>query len=180
MGIIFSEETKKKMSENNARKGKPGTMLGKKMGPSWNKNIPHSEEHKEKLRKAWEKRKVEKPHTEATRKKMSESMKRACATEETINKRKLALTKRLLIICPHCGVQNYNKGSMVVSHFDNCRKNPNFDHEAAAIKKKETRIKRDFALTLRPLLTCPRCKHKGYNKGNMVMNHFNNCKYVLS
>jgi len=55
-GMKHSYETKRKMSK--ASKGKL-----------------KSEEHKRALSKAWEKRKIEKPHTKETLKKMSESMK---------------------------------------------------------------------------------------------------------
>lgn len=55
IGSKRTEETKKKMSESS-------------------KNKPKSEEHKKSLSKAWEKRKIEHPHTKETLEKMSKSM----------------------------------------------------------------------------------------------------------
>jgi len=56
IGTKRTEESKKRISEAN-------------------KNKPKSASHRKALSKAWEKRKIEKPHTEETRRKRSESMK---------------------------------------------------------------------------------------------------------
>ena len=71
----YSEESRRKMSE--AKKGKP----------SWNKGIPHTEEHK----KNWKESRKGYKATEETKRKQSEAMKGFRHTEET--KRKMSRPK---------------------------------------------------------------------------------------
>jgi len=66
----YSEESKRKMSE--VKKGKP----------SWNKGIPHTEEHK----KNWKESRKGYKTTEETKRKQSEAMKGRKHTEETKKK----------------------------------------------------------------------------------------------
>jgi len=77
-GYIVSEETRRKRSE--ANKGNTNSR-GYKWTNEQKQNLIRakkgkllSESHKEALKKAWERRKLEKPMTDETRKKMSESL----------------------------------------------------------------------------------------------------------
>ena len=58
-GRKFTDEHKRRLSESNKgkNKGKTAWNKGKKIGSTWNKGIPHSEETKQKLREAWVRRK---------------------------------------------------------------------------------------------------------------------------
>jgi len=85
-GYIASEETKRKRSE--ANKGnkhwtnKKHSEDTKKKLSELSKGKPKSESHKEALKKAWEKRRLEKPITNETRKKISESLYKRWENEE--------------------------------------------------------------------------------------------------
>jgi len=201
-GIIFTEEHKANIKKNNARKGKPGTMLGK----------THSEEVRLKLREVsktiqhikclycdkiatpskiarWhndrclnkpgidiEKEEERRKASIETREKQSKSNKRARSKEEVRENYKNAILNRPLITCPHCNYESYNKGNMTKNHFDRCKENPNFDHEAEVIRKREWSIKLKEAAKNKELVKCPHCGYENRNRGNMMQNHFDNCK----
>jgi hypothetical protein len=42
-------------------------------------------------------------------------------SKESKEKLKLFLKNRPILTCPHCGIENKNKGAMVRHHFDNCK-----------------------------------------------------------
>lgn len=83
-GII--PETIEKIANKN--RGKKRTQESKDKISKASKNIPKSEKHKASLSKAWEKRKIEHPHTKETLEKMRNSMlgKNANHTYKFINK----------------------------------------------------------------------------------------------
>ena len=97
-GYIFSEETKRKMSE--ALKGKP-----------------LSEEHKRKLSEA----KKGKILSDETRKKISEANKGKIYSEETRRKMSESNKNRPLVTCIHCGEASKNPGNINRWHNDNCK-----------------------------------------------------------
>lgn len=74
--INFDEynPTKGKKKEDNPNFGSKRTEETKKKISDSNKDKPKSEKHKKSLSKAWEKRKIEKPHTKETLEKMRNSM----------------------------------------------------------------------------------------------------------
>ena len=47
-------------------------------------------------------------------------------TKEDINKQKETNSKLPILICLYCGFQSRNKGNMIKSHFDNCKKKPKY------------------------------------------------------
>ena len=83
-GRKLSEETKRKISESH--KGKPAWNRGLKMNrPAWNRGIPHSEETRRKMSEALRGRKVWNkgiPRSEETRCKISEAHKRRSEEKE--------------------------------------------------------------------------------------------------
>ena len=85
-GAIRSEEFKRKISEvnkgNQHWKNKKHTDETKKKLSGVSKGKPKSESHKEALKRAWEKRRLEKPITEETKRKMSESLYKRWENEE--------------------------------------------------------------------------------------------------
>lgn len=97
--------------------------------------------HKRNLSKAWERRKIEKPHSIETREKMSKSISEARKKPEVIKRYQEALSKRKLIKCPHCDYTSKNIGSLKSVHFDNCLKNPNLDIKALLEKKRLIKLK---------------------------------------
>lgn len=115
---------------------------------------------------------------DSTRKKMSESISKVRSTEEGNKNYKLALTKRPLIICPHCQCSSYNKGSMTIQHFANCKQNPSFDYQANKVRKEIISQKLKEAKKHLKTITCPHCNYSNKNMGNMKRNHFDNCKVV--
>jgi group I intron endonuclease len=68
---ITPETINKIVSKNT---GKKRTQETRNKMSDKSKNIPKTKEHKKSLSKAWEKRKIEHPHTKETLKKMSDSM----------------------------------------------------------------------------------------------------------
>jgi len=97
---IYSEETRQNISEsvsksligNNRAVGHMPWNKDKKTGikppnafkpgePSWNKDIPHSDQHKDNLSKAWERRRLT-PMSEETRNKISEAVKQFWANKK--------------------------------------------------------------------------------------------------
>lgn len=71
----------------------------------------------------------------------------------TLNKIGVENHNQLIIICPYCN-KSGKKGGMILSHFDNCKQNPNRTTE---------------------ILTCPHCNKSG-DKSNMLQFHFDLCK----
>jgi group I intron endonuclease len=69
---ILPETVEKIRQKNLGRKNTKESKLKMSLAA---KDKPKSEEHKKSLKEAWKKRKIEKPHTEETLRKMSESMK---------------------------------------------------------------------------------------------------------
>jgi group I intron endonuclease len=76
-----SEWSQKMWKDDEYRKHMSDIRTGQKMSDQARRNMsnasidkPKTEEHKESLSKAWEKRKIEKPHTQETRDLMSNSM----------------------------------------------------------------------------------------------------------
>lgn len=202
--IIFTETHKQNISKNSARRGKPGTFKDKKhteesldkMSKSI-KNIPkqtciycNKESTPSKIARWHNENCLENPNinkdeliqkrksniNEETIQKMSKSISEAKSKPEVKAKHKATLEKQPFIICPHCQYQSKNKGSLIVSHFDNCKQNPNYDPVKAAEKLQAGKDKAKLALDKRPLQIYPHCNHESYNKGWMVRFHFNNCK----
>lgn len=201
-GIVFTEEHKANMSKNNARRGKPGTMLGK----------IHSEETRLKIKDKlktikhikclycdkiatpskivrWhndhcynnpnidvEKEKERRKTSEEIIKKRSVAIKIAYSGEKTKAKIRENIKNRPLITCPHCNYESYNKGNMIKCHFDRCKDNPDFDHQAEIIRKQEWSIKLKAAAKIKELVKCPHCGYENRNRGNMTQNHFDRCK----
>ena len=60
---------------------------------------------------------------------------------------------QIIVACPHCG-KSGKKGGMRLSHFDNCKENPN---------------------KVENLLTCPHCNKTG-PKANIIQFHLDFCK----
>lgn len=107
----------------------------------WNKGKKHTEIHKQRQSKAWERRKIEKPYSIETREKMSKSISEARKKPEVIKRYQEALSKRKLIKYPHCDYTSKNIGSLKSVHFDNCLKNPNLDIKALLEKKRLIKLK---------------------------------------
>lgn len=201
-GIIFTEEHKANIKKNNARKSKPGTMLGKTHSEEVRlklKEVSKTIQHVKCLYcdkvatpskiARWhndhclnkpgidiEKEEVRRKASTETREKQSKSNKRARSKEEVRENYKNAILNRPLITCPHCNYESYNKGNMTKCHFDRCKENPNFDHQAEAIRKQELSIKLKEAAKNKELVKCPHCGYENRNRGNMMQNHFDNCK----
>lgn len=123
-----------------------------------------------------EKEKERRKTSVEVKEKQSKKIKLIRAREETKQHYKNAILNRPLITCPHCNYESYNKGNMTKCHFDRCKENPNFDYEAEAIRKREWSIKLKEAAKNKELVKCPHCGYENRNKGNMIQNHFDNCK----
>lgn len=155
-----------------------GSSLGRVLENyvAWNKGKSHTQEQKNNLSKAWDRRRINHPTKDSTRQQMSKSISEARQKPEVQEKYQQAILNRPLITCPHCNYSSYNKGNMTKCHFDRCIKNPNFDHEAEKIRKELLSIKLKAAKPNLPIVKCPHCNKESQNKGNMIQNHFNNCK----
>ena len=75
-------------------------------------------------------------------------------------KRKETLKNKLVQVCPYCGFESRNIGTMKGFHFENCRQSPNYVPKP----------------NIRKLLICPHCGKQGRG-GCMKQWHFDNCKY---
>lgn len=122
-GKTHSEETKRKNSE--AQKNMPKKKCvhcGKEASPSkiarW-----HNDHCLKNPNIDVEKEKESRKHSKETKIKMGNGISEARKREDVKLKHKLAIDKRPLLTCPHCGYQSRNKGSIVQQHFDNCRNN---------------------------------------------------------
>ncbi len=67
-----------------------------------------------------------------------------------IKKAKIFYANRPVLTCPHCNYESKNRANMVKLHFDNCKMNPNFDHEAERIRKEKSSKIRSLVLTGKP------------------------------
>lgn len=81
----------------------------------------------------------------------------------------------LILTCPHCGFENYNKAMMVNVHFDNCKKNPFLDIEKMEEKERERKRKLRETRKNKPFRTCPWCNLTSNNDA-LLSHHFDNCK----
>lgn len=155
-----------------------GNTLGMKFEEAgWNKGLKLKVKHINNLKKAWEKRRINFPTKESTKIKMGKSISITRSKPEVKERYKAALLKRPIIVCPYCNYQGQNKGSMMVSHFDNCKLNPYFDIELFNKKKEKLSLKLKAAKDKLPIIKCPYCDKESRNKGNMVQNHFDKCKF---
>lgn len=155
-----------------------GSALGRVLEnyTPWNKDRQHTDPHRENLKKAWIRRKENYPTKDSTKKQMSKSISETRQKPEVKEKYKQAILNRPLITCLHCGYESLNKGNMTKCHFDRCKENPNFDHEAEKVRRKELSLKLKEAKSNQPLVKCPHCPKESRNKGNLMKNHFDNCQ----
>ena len=166
-GYIFSEETKRKMSE--ALKGKPLSEEHKRKLSKAHKGKTLSEEHRRKMSEARKgkthseeaKRKVSEARkgrkmSEASKIKLSEARKGKPLSEE--HKRKLSEAKKGKILSDETRkkISEANKGK---------------------IYSEETRRKMSESNKNRPLVTCIHCGEASKNPGNINRWHNDNCKH---
>lgn len=92
--LLLTEKEKKKFRENCSKNNKGKTrseetrtkISESHKGHSWTKGILKSNSHKESLKTAWKKRRIEKPMSNETKEKLSNAMKGRVFSEETLEK----------------------------------------------------------------------------------------------
>jgi group I intron endonuclease len=101
-----------------------------------------------------------------------------CNTVESNNKRRLTMLDKPIEICPYCGFQSRNHGSMVLYHFDNCKQNPNKIYVKRERRKESTEKQKETYNNL-PFYICIYCGHQSRNRGAINYWHNNNCKHKI-
>lgn len=137
---ILSEDTKRRISQNSARKGKPNPNKGRTdfhsqeiraIISTYSKIKALTPEHKERLRQS----RIGSKHTDESKQKISDNSARRGKpaynrgiphSEERKEKLKLARRARPkkepapIVVCPHCGKKGHQGNMMNRWHFDNC------------------------------------------------------------
>jgi len=190
-GYIFSEETKRKMSEANkgrnnpnfgkplseetkikiseARKGKPLSEETKIKISEARKGKPLSEEHRRKLSEAHK----GKTRSEETKRKISEAHKGKKISEASKIKLSEALKGKLLSEEHRRKMSEAHKGKILS---DETRKKIS-EANKGKIYSEETRRKMSESNKNRPLVTCIHCGWASRNSGNINRWHNDNCKH---
>jgi group I intron endonuclease len=202
-GIVFTQQHRENIRLNNGATGKPAHNRGVSITEETRLKIKESLKKAEKQTcvhcgfvatpskiARWhndfclknpnidiEKEKQRRKTKESIRLKMGLAISKAMESEDYKAKRKQVYEKSPILTCPHCGYESKNAGNMYKSHFDNCLKNPNVDLEAIQRVKEEAKIKAKITKEKnKTLITCPHCNKSSYNKGNMMLNHFDRCR----